>query len=83
MLARSCFAAELFNEYADFRRAMAPGEATIDASGARPIQHNAVANGNIDFGAFSVSAAQERAIAEEAEISGDLADQTFEQPAPV
>jgi hypothetical protein len=75
------FAAELFNEYADLK-GLAPGEATIDAAVHDLYNTMLLPTVILILGRF-LFPPRVKELREEAEISGDLADQPFEQPAPV
>jgi hypothetical protein len=75
------FIAELFNEYADLK-GMAPGEATIEAAVHDLYNTMLWPTLILILGRF-LFPPRKKEPAREAEISGDLADQTFEQPAPV
>ena len=73
--------AELFNEYADLR-GMAPGESSITASVHDLYNTMFWPTVLLVLGRF-LFPPRKKEPAGEAEISGDLADQTFEQPASV
>jgi hypothetical protein len=74
-------AAELFNEYADFQ-GVAPGEATIDAAIHDLYNTMLWPTVILILGRF-LFPPRKKEPAPTAEISGDLADQAFEQPASV
>jgi hypothetical protein len=73
--------AELFNEYADLR-GTAPGEATNEAAIHDLYNTMLWPTLILILGRF-LFPPRKKEPAREAEISGELADQTFEQPAPV
>jgi len=75
------FAAELFNEYADLK-GLAPGEATIDAA-VHDLYNTMLWPTVILILGRLLFPPRTKELRDEAEISGDLADQTFEQSAPV
>lgn len=73
--------AELFNEYADLH-GVAPGEATIDAAVHDLYNTMLWPTVILILGRFLFPPRQKQA-APNSDISGDLADQSFEQPASV
>ncbi len=75
------FAAELFNEYADLK-GMAPGEDSIRAS-VHDLYNTMFWPTTLLVLGRLIFPPRKKEPAREAEISGDLADQTFEKPAPV
>jgi hypothetical protein len=75
------FAAELFNEYADLQ-GVAPGEATIDAAMHDLYNTMLWPTVILVLGRF-LFPPRKKEPRRESENSSDLADQAFEQPAPV
>lgn len=73
--------AELFNEYADLQ-GVAPGEATIDAAVHDLYNTMLWPTVILILGRF-LFPPRKKPAAPTSDISGDLADQTFEQPASV
>jgi cell shape-determining protein MreD len=75
------FAAELFNEYADLK-GVAPGEATMDAAVHDLYNTMLWPTVILILGRF-LFPPRKKELRKETETSGDLADQSFEQPATV